>query len=400
MKRVIWITVICAVSMLLIVYGAVGLRRQLNQEKEHITIGFLYVGDSCDTYTHSFVRAQKSIEQELAGAVTSVVKYNVAEGEEEESLQELVDAGCDLIFSTSYGYGETTKKFAERYPQIEFCMATGDNANVAPVLGNFHNFMGEIYQGRYIAGVVAGMKLQELIEEGVLTADQAKIGYVGAFPYAEVISGYTAFFLGVCSVVPETQMDVIYTNSWGDYDLEKKVTIQLIERGCVIISQHSDTTGPAIACEEQSGLHTVYHVGYNQSMADVAPTTSLISCRINWEPYMVAASKAVLKGRPIEAAVKGSVLGNDISGGFHENWVQMLKLNKTVAAEGTQQVIDRLIQDFENDRVHVYQGNYTGTNPFDANDTIDLIQEYKENKKGSAPSFHYVLDGVIHIIEE
>ena len=161
-----------------------------------------------------------------------------------------MDAGCDLIFTTSYNYGTVTKEFAEKYPGIEFCMATCANANEEPVLKNYHTFMGKIYQGRYTAGVAAGMKMKELIKEGVITEQQAKIGYVAAYPYAEVISGYTAFLLGVRSVVPDAVMTVRYTNKWNDYRTEKKYAKGLIDEGCVIISQHSDTAGPATACEE------------------------------------------------------------------------------------------------------------------------------------------------------
>jgi basic membrane lipoprotein Med (substrate-binding protein (PBP1-ABC) superfamily) len=137
--------------------------------------------------------------------------YNVAEGTEGEYLQGLVDAGCDIIFSTSYNYGITTKEFAQRYPDIEFCMATCSNANEEPYLENYHTFMGAIYEGRYASGVAAGMKLKELLDSGVITAEQARIGYVGAYPYAEVISGYTAFLLGVRSVVEDAVMTVKYT---------------------------------------------------------------------------------------------------------------------------------------------------------------------------------------------
>ena len=173
------------------------------------------------------------------------------------------------------------KKLAEKYPDIEFCMATCSNANEEPRLENYHTFMGAIYQGRYTAGVAAGMKLQELIDNGTITKEQAKIGYVAAYPYAEVISGYTAFLLGVRSVVPDAVMSVRYTNNWNDYLTEKKYAKEFIDEGCVIISQHSDTTGPATACEATDSDTPVYIVSYNESMANVAPTTYLTGCKIN-----------------------------------------------------------------------------------------------------------------------
>lgn len=395
MKKIYGITVICTFVMTLFVHGSVAVGRFFSNERERIKVGFVYVGDSCDAYTSNFMRAQHAIEAEFEDRVEIVAKYNVAEGTEEVYLRELVDCGCNLIFTTSYGYGETAKKLALENPDVEFCAATCANANEEPILKNYHNFMGEIYQGRYIAGVVAGMKLAEMIESGNVDSEHVKIGYVGAFPYAEVISGYTAFYLGIHSIVPEAEMKVIYTESWGDYSLEKAAAQKLIDEGCVILSQHSDTTGPAVACEEARGNHTVCHVGYNQSMSDVAPTTSLISCRINWQEYMVAATGAVLHGKKIESAVKGNKHGNDVSGGFKENWIQMLKLNETIAAEGTKEKIEELRDLFCRGKVAVFFGDYTGTDPYNQEDRIHLKQEYKENRESSAPTFHYILDDVI-----
>ena len=259
--------------------------------------------------------------------------------------------------------------------------------------------MGEIYEGRYISGVIAGMKLKEMIDEGVITVDQAKVGYVAAYPYAEVISGYTAFLLGVRSQVPEATMDVKYTYTWSSYNIEKNCAEELIARGCVILSQHSDTTGPAVACEEMFAEKAVYHVGYNQSMIDIAPTTSLISARINWEPYMVSACEAVLENKKIEKCVKGQVHGNDIGAGFEEGWVEMLELNSLVAAKGSDEKIEELKEEFRKGKIEVFKGDYTGVNPDDPNDTYDLNKGYKENSEHSAPTFHYVLQNVITIVE-
>jgi basic membrane protein A len=259
--------------------------------------------------------------------------------------------------------------------------------------------MGEIYQGRYISGVIAGMKMKEMIDQGVITPEQAKAGYVAAYPYSEVISGYTAFFLGIRSVVPYATMDVKYTDSWSNYKVEKRVAEELIERGCVIISQHSDTLGPAVACEEVYGTRDVYHIGYNQSMIDVAPTSSIISTRINWEPYILGACEAVLANRRIEECIRGNVHGNDIGAGFERDWVQMLELNSIIAAEGSEETMERLIWEFEEGKVNVFYGDYTGVNPYDETDTIDLSTGYKENENTSAPLFGYVLNDVITVVE-
>ena len=257
--------------------------------------------------------------------------------------------------------------------------------------------MGAIYQGRYISGVAAGMKLKQLIDEKTITADKAKVGYVGAYPYAEVISGYTAFFLGVRSIVPEAEMTVKYTNTWGSYALEKKYATQLINEGCVIISQHSDTTGPAVACEEVKGKHVVYHVGYNQSMADVAPTTYLTGCRINWEPYISAAVEAVLSEKDIESSLDANINGNDAGAGFDQSWVQMLEVNELIAAPGTKEKVEKLIGSFKKKEINVFQGDYIGVDPDNKEDVISLKEGYQENEKSSAPTFHYVLRDVIHV---
>ncbi len=364
-----------------------------------IKVGFIYVGDASTGYTGNFIDAQNELEKLYPDRIQVIAMYNVAEGTEDEYLQKLVDEGCSIIFSTSYNYGVTTKEFAGRYPDIEFCMATCDNANEEPYLENYHTFMGAIYEGKYVAGVAAGLKLAELIADGTITAEEAKIGYVAAYPYAEVISGYTAFLLGVRSVVPDAVMNVKYTYKWNDYLLEKKYAAQLIDEGCVIISQHSDTAGPAIACEETDADTPVYLISYNQSMADIAPTTYITGCKINWEPYVTAAVGAVLEGRDIEKTVKGNVNGNDIGAGFDEDWVEMLKLNEVIAAEGTGEKLDEVIGKLKRGELCVFKGDYLGVNVDNPEDIYDLSQGYEENRDRSAPAFNYILKDVI-IIEE
>ena len=396
MKRVYCVVIMTTLSMIMAFFVLNALVKSNTAEKQ-IKFGFIYVGDESDAYTGNFIRAQEAVEKEFGDKVQIIVKYNIVEGQEEEALSGLVEEGCDLIFTTSYGFGESAKRFAEEYPDIEFCQATCSNANEEPVLKNYHTFMGAIYQGRYVAGVAAGMKLRELIDSGKITPEQAKIGYVGAFPYAEVISGYTSFFLGVRSEVPEATMIVKYTNSWSDYTGEKKVAKELIEEGCVIISQHSDTAGPAVACEETDASQIVYHVGYSQDMTDVAPTTYLTGCKINWEPYISAAISAVLSDKKIESCVKGNICGNDAGAGFDRGWVEMLELNNTIAAKGTKERIEELTEQFKKGEITVFKGDYTGRNPYDPTDVIDLRNGYIENQNSSAPTFGYVLDDVIVI---
>lgn len=396
MKQVYRITIISAIAVILTAFGIHYFFRDKDPDKI-VKVGFVYVGDTSTAYTNNFVKAQELIESKYGEQVETIAKFNVSEGAVEEALKELAAEGCELIFTTSFGYGEKTKEFAKAHPEIQFCQATCSNANDEPVLKNYHTFMGNIYQGRYISGVVAGLKLKELIAKGDLTPEQAKVGYVGAYPYAEVISGYTAFFLGIRSVVPEATMTVRYTNTWGNHLLEKECAKALIEEGCVIISQHSDTSGPAAACEETDRSKVVYYVSYNESMGDIAPTTYLTGCKINWEGYITQAVGAVLSGKDIEKCVKGNINGNDVGAGFENDWVRMLEINEFTVAEGTQEMVDKLIRQFQQNKIQVLQGAYTGVNPDDPSDTIDLRDGYRENEKSSAPTFHYILDDVIMI---
>jgi len=368
-----------------------------NNIKENIKVGFIYNGDAGTAYTNNFILAEEDIRKQFGDSVEFSARYNVSESEAESQLQELVNENCDIIFATSYGYGEKTKEMAGKYPDIQFCQATCLNANDDPYYSNYHNYMGAVYQGRYVAGVVAGMKMKELIDKGELKKEEAKAGYVGAYPYPEVISGYTAFFLGIRSVVPEAVMSVKYTNSWNNYSLEKKYAKELIEEGCVIISQHSDTAGPSMACEQMRHDYQVYHVGYNQSMTDIAPSTSLFSFRINWGYYETAAVQAVMRGKKIEDMIDGNVNGNDAWAGFDKGWIQTLDINEIIAADDTKEKINEVIRQFKNNELNVFQGDYIGVNPFDETDVIDLKKGYIENEKTSAPTFNYVLKDVITI---
>lgn len=190
-------------------------------------------------------------------------------------------------------------------------------------------------------------------------------------------------------------MRVKYTNTWTSYALEKKVAEELIQEGCVIISQHSDTIGPAVACENATMEYPVYHVGYNQDMIDIAPTTSLIGTRIDWSIYICAAIKAVLENQKIEDVVQGHIHGNDAGAGFEEGWVKMLELNRVIAANGSEEMIEEAIKTFQKEKGHVFVGDYIGINPEDASDTYDLNTEYHENANSSAPTFYYILKDVI-----
>lgn len=398
MKRIYIITFITAILSVVVIVGINTALFNKDMDKT-IKVGFMYVGDASTAYTNNFMKAQKAIEEAYGNQVIAVAKYNVSEGLEDKYFQELIDEKCDIIFATSFGYADAAKRFAQMYPDVEIVMATGTNANDEPKLNNYHTFMGEIYQGRYTAGVAAGMKIKELIDSGIIDESQAKVGYVGAYPYAEVISGYTAFILGVRSVVPQAHMIVKYTNSWSNYALEKRYAKELIDEECVIISQHSDTAGPAVACEQTDASTPVYLVSYNQSMADIAPTTYLTGSKINWSYYMIGAVGAVLEGRNIENTVDGRAYGNDMMAGFEKNWIEMLDINEVVAAPGTKQRVESVCDEFRKGQVHVFFGDYTGVSVNDKNDTCNLNDEYIENYRSSAPTFNYILNKIITIEE-
>ena len=397
MKRVNTISIVTALAVILLSMFLYLPYSKNDRSDRTIKVGFVYDGDESAPYTYNFIRAQYAVEAEYGDRVEIAVRNNTPNSAGEAALRELVEEGCDLIFTTSFGYGETAKQMAGEYPDVQFCQATCYNSNEAPIYDNYHTFMGHIYEGRYLAGVAAGMKLNQMIEEGVITEEEARIGYVAAYPYAEVISGYTAFLLGVRSVVPYAVMTVKYTNTWTSYTLEKECAEELIAEGCVVISQHSDTTGPAVACENADLPYPVYHVGYNQSMQDVAPTTSLLSTRINWTPYILSAVEAVLQEEEIEKHVDATIHGRDAGAGFEKDWVQVVDVNDLIAVEGTDVVITNAIRDFEHGKIQVFKGNYVGVDPFDETDTYDLSNGYMENETTSAPMFHYVLKDVITV---
>ena len=199
MRRVYSLCIITSLMMCLLSFG---IHRMTKTEEKQIKIGFIFVGDEITPYTNNLIKARDHVIEVYGEQIECVTKYNVTEDQIEGPLNELVNEKCDYIIAASYGYGPTVKEVAAKHPEIQFCVPTGDNANEEPVLSNYHNCFGTVYQGRYICGVIAGEKLKEMINTGVITPEQAKIGYVAAFPYAEVISGYTSFYLGVHSVVP------------------------------------------------------------------------------------------------------------------------------------------------------------------------------------------------------
>ncbi|MBP5331311.1 MAG: BMP family ABC transporter substrate-binding protein [Lachnospiraceae bacterium] len=399
MKRVYIIT---AATCLVILAAFLCCFRLLNLSggREHLTVGFIYDNDESTPYTYNFSLAKDAVQKKYGDRVNILTCSNVLDDEMEEPLRELAGKGCDIIFFN--GYSELVMKLAPDYPDIQFCQTSYMDMNGVTVPDNYHTFKGEAYQGRYVSGIAAGMKIKQMISEGIISEDQAVVGFVAAFPTSEVISGYTAFLLGVRSVVPTAKMRVSYTQTWSSYALEKKAAQNLIDDGCVIISQHTDTIGPALACEEASETRNVYFVGYNQSMSEVAPGSSLVTARICWEPYVLAAVEAIINDRNIEKTLSGHgrIHGNDISAGFEEDWVEMDDLNLQVAAPGTKEAMDNAINRFKRGNTDfVFKGDYKGVDPSDPSQTCDLKDGYTENKNTSYPLFHYILTDIITIVE-
>ncbi len=397
MKRVYIAT---ALTCLIVLAAFHGIFRLLNLSggRDHLTIGFIYDNDESTPYTYNFSLAKDAVEKKYGEQVTILTSSNVLDDEMEEPLREMAEQGCDIIFFN--GYSELVRQLAPEYPGTQFCQTSYRDMSDQTVPANYHTFKGEAYQGRYVSGIAAGMKIREMISEGLLKEEQAMVGFVAAFPTSEVISGYTAFLMGVRSIVPDATMRVVYTGTWSSYALEKGAAKRLIDDGCVIISQHTDTIGPAIACEEALDQKTVCFVGYNQSMSEVAPGTSLVTSRICWEPYILSSVDALMLDKKIEDVVSGHVRGTDMYAGFDRGWVEMLDLNLPVAAPGTQEAMDAAIERFRKGEVDfVFRGDYTGINPEDPSDTMNLQEGYIENANTSYPLFHYVLKDIITICE-
>ncbi len=391
--------ILCIATSIMMCIAAFIVFNMTRTEEKHVRVGFIFPGDAITPYTDNFIKARDSLETEYGDKIDCITKYNVADEQAEVFLDELIDKKCDYIIAASYGYETAVKEKAAQYPDIDFCVPLGDNANDDKVLTNYHTCAGTIYQGRYVCGVIAGEKLKEMIDSKIITKDEARIGFVAAFPYAQAISGYTAFFLGVQSVVPEATMFVKYTNTWYDYYAEKEAATELIDQGCVIISQHTDTVGPAVACENATKNIPIYHVGYNQSMTDVAPTRSLAGCSIDYSYYFKQSVGALIEGKKIESCIDGKVIGQDAMAGLKEGWVRILDVNNTILPADINDIVDETVEKLENGKIQVFSGEFTGVNPDDDSDKIDLTTPYIENADSSAPTFGYILDNVIKIVE-
>lgn len=357
-------------------------------------VGFIMLHDENSTYDLNFINAAKAACEKLGVEYTLIT--NVPEGQEcYDKAAELADAGCNIIFADSFGHEDYMIQAAKEFPHVQFCHSTGTKAHTEG-LDNYHNAFASIYEGRYLAGIAAGMKLNEMIDSGKITADQAKIGYVGAFTYAEVISGYTSFFLGARSVCPSASMEVTFTGSWYDETAEKEGANKLIADGCVLISQHADSMGAPTACETAG----VPNVSYNGSTESVGPNTYIVSSRIDWEPYYEYAITAAMNGDPIDT---------DWTGTLATGSVVLTDLNANVAAEGTQEAIDTAKAELEagtrqvfdvttftvdGQQVESYQADVDTDADYTPDTEVVENGAFQESNFRSAPYFDLRIDGI------
>ena len=374
-----------------------------------IKIGVILVGDENEGYTYAHIDGIKKAIEALGISADSVIwKYSIPEDETcYDTAVDLAEQGCTIIFSNSYSHQSYMVQAAEEYPDVMFCPATGDTAAVCG-LPNVVNFFPYTYESRYVSGVVAGMKLKELMDAGKVT--DAHIGYVGAYPYAEVVSGYTAFFLGIKSIVPEAHMDVIYTNSWFDMTKEAEAANTLMSMGCVIIGQHADSTGaPSAVQAKHDAGQEVYSVGYNVDMLSVAPTAALTSAQNNW---------SVLYKDILTDFMSGATMKHDYSGGYNEDAVQISALGESCAA-GTADKVAEVIAGLKAGTLHVFDaatftvgGAAVTTAPFDFSTmnadytavqyqgpTQECIVDgyFHESEFRSAPYFTLRIDGITEL---
>ena len=363
-------------------------------------LGVILLHDEFSTYDLNFINGIKAAAEALGLKEDQVIfKKNIPESNVcYEEACDLVDEGCDVIFADSFGHETYLLKAAKEYPAVQFCHATGTMAHTEN-LANFHNAFASIYEGRFLAGIAAGLKLNEMIDSGKITADQAVMGYVGAFTYAEVMSGYTSFYLGAKYVCPSVTMKVRFTGSWYDENAEKSTALSLIDAGCVLISQHADSMGAPTACEDKG----VPNVSYNGSTVASCPNTFIVSSRIDWAPYI----KYIC-----EQTMKGEAIATDWTGTIETGSVVLTDVNTKAAAAGTVEkiadikakLLDGSIKVFDTarDNYITVKGekltSYVADVDTDDNFTPDteVVADgyFHESEKRSAPYFNVEIDGI------
>ena len=368
-----------------------------NADASKIKVGFIFLHDENSTYDLNFMNAAEAACKNLGLDESQYVfKKNIPEDQKcYDAAAELAEEGCNIIFADSFGHEPFIIEAAKEFPNVQFCHSTGTLAHTEK-LANYHNAFASIYEGRYLAGIAAGLKLNEMIANGDFTAAEAKMGYVGAFTYAEVISGYTSFFLGARSVCPTVTMDVTFTGSWYDETAEKEAANTLIKKGCKLISQHADSMGAPTACETAG----VPNVSYNGSTESACPNTFIVSSRIDWAPYYEYAIKAVMNGETIDT---------DWTGTLKTGSVVLTDVNEKAAAAGTAEAIAEAKAKLEDGSLNVFdtatftvEGKKLDSYMADVDTDKDYTKDtevvengvFYESKFRSAPYFDVMIDGI------
>jgi basic membrane protein A len=386
--------VVMALVLVVTCFAACG-GKETPETQEKLKVGFIFLHDENSTYDKNFMDAAIAACKEMD--VEYVQKTQIPESKDcyDAAVALIETDGCNIIFADSFGHESFLIEAAKKYPDVQFCHATGTQAHTAGVK-NFHNAFASIYQGRYLAGVAAGLKLNEMIEAGKITADKAKMGYVGAFTFAEVMSGYTSFYLGAKSVCPTVTMDVKFTGSWYDEKAEKEAAQALIAGGCVLISQHADSMGAPTACETAG----VPNVSYNGSTVAACPNTFIVSSRIDWTPYFKYMIQCVKDGKEIDT---------DWTGTIETGSVVLTDVNEKAAAAGTAEklaevkakLLDGSINVFDTANFTVggkavtsYIADVNTDEKFEKDTEVVENGVFYESKFRSAPYFDMEIDGI------
>lgn len=369
-------------------------------DNDAFKVGVILIGDENEGYTYAHMEGIEAARVACGLEKDQIIyKYNIGENEScHQAAVDLVEQGCNIVFANSFGHESFLIQAAKEYPDVLFCHATGQSAAKQTGLDNIFNYFTAIYEARYVSGIVAGMKLKELMDNGTVT--DPHVGYVGAHPYAEVVSGYTAFLLGIQSIVPDAYMEVQYTNEWFDLTLEAEAANALMARGCVIIGQHADSTGAptAIQAAHDDGTYpNVYSVGYNIDMLNVAPDVALTSPQNNWGAYYTYAIKTALEGKEME---------QDWCYGYIDEAVQISQLG-TACAPGTQEAVEAAIAKIKSGELHVFDcstftvngEHLTSYNQSFGFEGTELIWDgyFHESEVISAPLFDIRIDGITEI---
>ena len=395
------LAVVLALIMIVATFAACGGNEDKDNSKTALKVGFIFLHDENSTYDKNFMDAAIAACEEMGVEYTQKTQIPEANDCYDAAVELIESDGCDIIFADSFGHEAFLIKAAKEYPDVQFCHATGTQAHTAGV-ANFHNAFASIYEGRYLAGVAAGLKLNEMIEAGKITADKAKMGYVGAFTFAEVISGYTSFYLGAKSVCPSVTMDVKFTGSWYDEKAEKEAAQALIANGCVLISQHADSMGAPTACETAN----VPNVSYNGSTEAACPNTFIVSSRIDWTPYFKYMIQCVMDGKEIDT---------DWTGTIETGSVVLTDVNEKAAAEGTAEkiaevkgkLLDGSIKVFDTanftvkgETVTSYKADVNTDDKFTPDTEVIENGIFLESAKRAAPYFDLRIDGITLLDEK